>query len=87
MKERIRLGLMAFDQHALRYRGVMELAWAGCTDVEIASCCGHKSKKMIIKYSGEARQVTRARQAPTKRKLQRTEPTQNEKLLPEVMRP
>lgn len=30
--ERKRLGLMAFDQHALRYRGVMELAWTGCDD-------------------------------------------------------
>jgi hypothetical protein len=26
-----------FDLHALRYRGVQELAWAGCTDDEIAS--------------------------------------------------
>jgi hypothetical protein len=32
---RKRMGLEAFDQHALRYRGVMELAWAGCSDEEI----------------------------------------------------
>ncbi len=46
----------------------MELAWAGCTDDEIASYSGHTSKKMIIKYAGEARQVMRARQAAAKRK-------------------
>lgn len=68
ISERKRLGLMAFDQHALRYRGVMELAWAGCTDDEIASYSGHSSKKMIIKYAGEARQIMRARQAAAKRK-------------------
>lgn len=67
-RERKRLGLMAFDQHALRYRGVMELAWAGCTDDEIASFSGHTSKAMIIKYAGEARQIMRARQAAAKRK-------------------
>lgn len=66
--ERKRLGLMTFDQHALRYRGVMELAWAGCDDDEIASYSGHTSKSMIIKYAGEARQIMRARQAAAKRK-------------------
>lgn len=65
--ERKRLGLMAFDQHALRYRGVMELAWAGCDDDEIASYSGHTSKAMIRKYAGEARQIMRARQAAAKR--------------------
>jgi hypothetical protein len=59
---------MAYDQHALRYRGVMELAWAKCTDDEIASYSGHTSKAMIIKYAGEARQMMRARQAAAKRK-------------------
>jgi integrase len=68
VRERKRLGLMDFDQHALRYRGVMELAWAGCTDDEIASYSGHTSKAMIIKYAGEARQIMRARQAAAKRK-------------------
>ena len=66
--ERKRLGLMAFDQHALRYRGVMELAWAGCDDDEIASYSGHTTKAMIQKYAGEARQIMRARQAAAKRK-------------------
>lgn len=68
VRERKRMGLMAYDQHALRYRGVMELAWAGCTDDEIASYSGHTSKAMIVKYAGEARQIMRARQAAEKRK-------------------
>ena len=68
VRERKRLGLMAYDQHAVRYRGVMELAWAGCTDDEIASFSGHNSKEMIVKYAGEARQIMRARQAAAKRK-------------------
>lgn len=68
VRERKRPGLMAFDQHAPRYRGVMELAWAGCADEEIASYSGHNSKAMIIKYAGEARQFVRARLAAAKRK-------------------
>lgn len=68
LNERIRLGLQAYDLHALRYRGVMELAWAGCSDEEIASYSGHSSLAMIRKYAGEARQVMRARQAAQKRK-------------------
>lgn len=55
VRERKRLGLMAYDQHARRYRGVMALAWAGCTDDEIAGHSGHTSKAMIIKNPGEAR--------------------------------
>ena len=66
--ERERLGLLAYDLHALRYRGVMELAWAGCDDDEIASYSGHSSTAMIRKYAGEARQIIRAQQAREKRK-------------------
>ncbi|MDG3040709.1 tyrosine-type recombinase/integrase [Roseicyclus marinus] len=69
INERKRLGLMAYDQHALRYRGVMELAWSGCSDDEIASYSGHTSKAMIIKYAGLARQIMRATSAAEKRKL------------------
>jgi len=65
--ERVRLGLQDYDMHALRYRGVMELALAGCSDEEIASYSGHSSISMIRKYAGQARQVTRARQAAAKR--------------------
>jgi hypothetical protein len=67
LAERKRLHLQAFDLHALRYRGVQELAWAGCDDDEISSYSGHASKAMVIKYAGEARQIMRARQAAAKR--------------------
>lgn len=68
LAERKRLGLSQYDLHALRYRGVMDLAWAGCTDEEIASISGHKSMSMVKKYAGIARQIMRARQANAKRK-------------------
>jgi hypothetical protein len=68
LAERKRLGLERYDLHALRYRGVMELAWNGCSDEEIASYSGHASIEMIRKYAGEARQVMRARQAREKRR-------------------
>jgi integrase len=64
--ERERLGHQAYGLHALRYRGVMELALAGYDDDEIASYSGHSSKDMIRKYAGEARQMTRARTAAAK---------------------
>ena len=66
--ERARLGLEAYDLHALRYRGVMELAWAGCPDDEIAAYSGHTSMAMIRKYAGKARQVMAARRAREKRR-------------------
>ena len=47
--------------------GVMELAWHGCDDDEIASYSGHASKDMIRKYAGAARQEMRARSAAAKR--------------------
>ncbi|SFQ66515.1 Site-specific recombinase XerC [Roseivivax halotolerans] len=68
-RERRRLGLMVHDQHALRYRGVMELAWAGCDDDEIMSYSGHDTKEMVIKYAGLARQIMRATTAAEKRRL------------------
>jgi integrase len=67
MRERKRLGLQAHDLHALRYRGVAELAWAKCTDEEIAAYSGHMSLEMVRKYAGPARQIMRARQAKEKR--------------------
>lgn len=63
--ERERLGVLEHDLHAMRYRGVMELAWAGCDDDEIMSFSGHKT----IKYAGFARQVMRATTAAEKRQL------------------
>lgn len=67
LKARKRLGLEAYDLHALRYRGVMELAWAGCDDDEIMSYSGHHTKEMVIKYAGIARQQMRAETAAAKR--------------------
>lgn len=68
LAERKRLRLEAFDLHALRYRGVKELAWAGCDDDEIMSYSGHATKAMVIKYAGEARQEMSARRAREKRR-------------------
>lgn len=67
LAERQRLGVEAHDLHALRYRGVMELAFAGCTDEEIGAISGHLSKAMIAKYAGMARQIMLARSAIAKR--------------------
>lgn len=67
LAERKRLGLAAYDLHALRYRGVMELAWAGCDDDEIMSYSGHNTKAMVAKYAGQARQMMRAEAAAEKR--------------------
>ncbi|MEM9474862.1 MAG: tyrosine-type recombinase/integrase [Pseudomonadota bacterium] len=67
--ERVRLGLVEYDLHALRYRGVMELACANCTDDEIAALSGHSSRDMIRKYAGEARQIIRARSASQKTRV------------------
>ena len=66
-EERKRLDLMAYDLHALHYRGVKELAWSDCGDDEITSFSGHSSKAMIRKYAGEARQEMAARRARRKR--------------------
>jgi integrase len=65
--ERHRLGLFEHDLHALRYRGVMELAWAGCSDSEISAYSGHASLSMVRKYAGDARQIMQARSARLKR--------------------
>lgn len=68
-KERVRLGVELYDLHALRYRGVMELAWAGCSDDEIMAYSGHDTKEMVAKYAGEARQRMRAVSVWKKRSL------------------
>ena len=78
LKERKRLGTAEYDLHALRYRGVQELAWAGCTDDEIASYSGHDTLAMVRKYAGKARQVMRARQAASKRATKFSAPVESE---------
>lgn len=67
LAERKRLEVAEHDLHALRYRGIMELAWAGCNDEEIASYSLHVSKQMIAKYAGIARQQMFAKSAARKR--------------------
>lgn len=68
LNERRRLGIDGtFDMHGLRFRGVQELAWAGCSDEEIEAYSGHASKAMVRHYAGEARQIMRARSAREKR--------------------
>lgn len=67
LRARRRMHLEQFDLHALRYRGIKELAWAGCSDDEIKSFSGHATDAMVRKYAGEARQIMRARQAAEKR--------------------
>lgn len=51
--ERERLGFTEYDLHALCYRGVKELAYAGCDDDEIATFSGHMTKAMIQKYAAK----------------------------------
>lgn len=55
------------DLHALRYRGVMDLAFGGASDEEIGSISGHESEEMIRKYAGDARQIMLAKSANKKR--------------------
>jgi integrase len=91
LEERKRLGLEAYDLHPPRCRAVMELAWAGCDDREIATCSGHSSVDMIGKSVGIARQINRARSAQEKRRLWaspgalRTEQKRNGKLMARVI--
>jgi integrase len=70
-RERERLGTLTYDLHGMRYRGVMELAWAGCTDDEIMSYSGHATQAMVKLYAGKARQITRAKQAAERRERNR----------------
>lgn len=66
-RERARLGLLEHDLHAMRHRGVMELAWAGCSDEEIKAYPGHDTKDMVKKYACMPRQRMRAKSAWEKR--------------------
>lgn len=43
-----------YNAHGLRYRGITELAEAGCTDHEIMAISGHKSLIMVQKYTALA---------------------------------
>lgn len=67
LDERKRLGLTAFDQHAMRYRGMQELARLYCTDEEIQAYSGHTSIAMVRLYTGPVRQEMAALRAKEKR--------------------
>lgn len=58
--------MKAVDQHGLRYRCVMELAWAGCDHDAIMSYSDHSTKDMVTRYAGLARQIARAKTASGK---------------------
>lgn len=60
---RKKIGAETFDIHSLRYSAASELAKAGCSDELIAAVTGHTTSAMVRKYSGAARQRTRAIEA------------------------
>ena len=55
------------DIHALRYTAAHELATLGCTDEEIEAITGHRSRAMVARYAGSARQIARAIEAQKRR--------------------
>ena len=57
----------AHDTHALRYTTTAELAALGCDDELIMSVTGHRTKAMVAKYAGPARQRVRAIEAQKRR--------------------
>jgi hypothetical protein len=66
-RERKRQDLEAYDLHALRYRGIRDLASAGGNDDEIARYAGQSTKATTAKHPRQARQEMRLRQAQEKR--------------------
>ena len=66
-EEIVRLDHTEYGLRVLRYRGVVELAWVGCGDEEIAVKGGHATEEMIRKNAVEPRHIMRARQAREKR--------------------
>jgi len=58
----------AHDTHALRYTTTAELAALGCDDDLIMAVTGHRTKMMVAKYAGAARQKVRAIEAQKRRK-------------------
>jgi integrase len=57
------IGAMDYDIHSLRYTAAAELAAMGHDDDTIAAITGHTSKAMVVKYTGAARQIARAKKA------------------------
>lgn len=52
-----------YDIHALRHTAAADMAARGLDDDHIASVTGHKSRAMVARYSGAARQRARATKA------------------------
>jgi integrase len=63
LKVRKAIGAEAYDIHSLRYTVAAQMAAAGHDDDTIAAITGHSSKRMVAKYGGKARQITRAKKA------------------------
>jgi len=57
------IGAMAYDIHALRYTAAAQMAEAGHDDETIKAITGHASGRMVAKYAGQVRQITRAKKA------------------------
>jgi integrase len=67
MRVRRKIGAEAFTIHGWRYTAADQLAAAGCSDEEVQAITGHKTRAMVLKYTGSARQLARAESAQSKR--------------------
>lgn len=67
MDVRKKIGAEAYDLHGLRYTAAAELAAMGCSDELIMAVTGHKTRAMVAKYAGPARQKARAKQVQIER--------------------
>ena len=67
MNVRKSIGAEAYDLHGLRYTAAAELAALGCNDELIMAVTGHKTRAMVAKYAGPARQKARAKLAQAER--------------------
>lgn len=68
MTVRRKIGAEAYDIHSLRFTAAAELAALGVSDEDIAAVTGHRSRAMVVKYTGAARQRARATKAQEKRR-------------------
>jgi integrase len=63
MAARKRIGAEAYDIHCLRYTAAAQMAALGLDDDTIKAVTGHASGRMVAKYAGQVRQITRAKKA------------------------
>ena len=64
---RAQIGALPFTIHGWRYTAAAQLTAAGASDEEVQAITGHKSRAMVMKYSGAARQRARATSGQAKR--------------------